>query len=77
MTQHMTAESYQMIPSFDEHALEQADKVPSLKKTPTGLASQLRIMEELGKSVRETPISVMESESITMLGHGGPHHQAT
>ena len=77
MTQHMTAESYQMIPSFDEHALEQADKVPSLKKTPTGLASQLRIMEELGKSVRETPISVMESESITMLGHGGQYHQAT
>ena len=73
----MTAESYQMIPSFEEHALEQLDKVPNLKKTPTGLASQLRIMEELGRSVRETPISIMESESITLLGNGGPHRDAT
>lgn len=40
MTQHMTAESYQMMPNLDEHALEQADRVPAtLKKTPTGLAS--------------------------------------
>lgn len=67
-----------MIPSFEENALEQADRVKDLKKTPTGLASQLRIMEELGKSVRETPISIMESgESITLLGNGGPRRDAT
>lgn len=76
MTQHIT-ESYNAIPNLDEKTLEQADRVPALKKTPTGLASQLKIMEELGKSVRETPISIMESESLTFLNPGGPHRDAT
>ena len=58
--------------------MENALKIPTLNKTPTGLASQLKIMEELGRSVRETPIHIMESESITFLGHGkGPKRDAT
>jgi len=67
-----------MIPSFDQNYIEKLDKVPGLHKTPTGLNEQLRIMEELGNSMRETPISIMESESITLLTGGrGLNYDAT
>ena len=54
------------------------DKVSGLHKTPTGLNEQLRIMEELGNSMRDTPITIMESESITLLTGGrGLNYDAT
>ena len=42
-----------------------ADSV--LNHTPTGLVSQLKIMEELGKQVRDSTKDMMTSDSISML----------
>ena len=62
------------MPSPDPSAkvLESVDeKIGSMNKTPTGLGSRVRIMEELGK--RETPLSLSGTDSIKMLPAG--HHQ--
>ena len=42
---------------------------------PNGLISQLRIMEELGKTCRDTPISIMDSESRSMLHTNAAYHR--
>ena len=33
-----------------------------------GLQSQLHVMEELGKAVRDTPITIHDSESQSIIG---------
>ena len=67
ITQHISDNS-PMMPSLsmnDQIERLVADSV--LNHTPTGLVSQMKIMEELGKRVRDTPNDMMTSESISIL----------
>lgn len=51
------------MPSLDiiNRDLDDIEERPLLK-TPTDIANQLRIMEEIGKSCRETPFSLTSSD---------------
>ena len=65
------ASSLKMIPSPDPSAavLENVDEnIGTMNKTPTGLGSRVRIMEELAK--RETPLSLSGNDSVTLLPAG-------
>ena len=68
VTQHM--DSFQhLMPSLMNRDLENFSSknfdAKSLANAPNGLASQMRIMEEIGRSCRETPITIMDSESTS------------
>ena len=65
------ASSLKMMQSPDASAtvLENVDEnIGTMNKTPTGLGSRVRIMEELGK--RETPLSLSGNDSVTLLPAG-------
>ena len=71
-----------MMPNLDstKKEIDQTDTTLAQFKTPNDLASQLRIMEELGKTCRETPISIMESDSLSFVGGlvgSGPKRDST
>ena len=69
-----------MMPNLESNLsnINEADKSPGFTKTPADLASQLKIMEELGKTCRETPISIVESDSHSYIGLGrSPKRDAT
>ena len=67
MTQHIK-ESFSAIPGHERDDLDRATpyKSSALNKQ-SELASQMKMIEGLNKQVAESPISIMESESIAML----------
>ena len=61
VTQHM--ESFQqLMPSLVNRDLDSFD-TKSLANASSGLASQMKIIEEIGRSCRETPITILDSDS--------------
>ena len=63
-----------MAPDPSATVLENIDeKIGTMNKTPTGLGSGVRILEELGK--RETPLSLSGNESVTLLPAGQTQQQ--
>ena len=61
ITQRMNEESYTLMPTMVNDHLNS----PEIKR----LASQLKIIEDLGKTCRDTPITIKDSESQSIIGN--------